>query len=865
MLEREHEIAELAASVAAAAEGFGSVVLVSGGAGLGKSRLVAAVREMLPPRGRLLVGYCDDLATARTLGPFRDLVDEVGPDLARVLREGGDRDQLFDALRRELSRPRSPTVLAVEDLHWADDATADALSYLIRRMATLPAVLLLTYRVDEHAAAYPVRRLLGQAAGAPRVRRLELAPLTPAAVRQLSEPSRLDPHEVYAVTRGNPFFVTEILAAADVDAVPPTVVDAVLARVGRLDAETREVLAQIAVIPSTVDFQLLERLLPHGVAGAAVAERHGLLDVSPDRVGFSHELIRRTIADALPVAHSVELHRRVLAALTARDGADPSAIVHHAVRAGDVTAIVRFGPLAADDAADAGAHREAASHLRQVLQHRHLFDPDALAGLLDRYAVECTTIGEIPSALAAQQDVVELRRTRGDPRALGSALRSMSRICWMAGEHELMERSADEAVAVLQTAGDDVLLAQALSNKSWQYLLAGRCADCIRVGTPAIELAAADPVTLSHVLNNVGTAQCQLGLPDGRRLLEHSLRVALSAGSADAACRAYSNIVWLEVVELRFAEASTLLATAMNLAEDTEHVTYLHHFRTTRAEIALATGEWQQAVADAEFVITAQPPTQPLTRCPALVVLGLVRIRLGDPDGDALLTEAWELAGRMGEPQHTALVASARAESAWLRGDHTEVAEWLSPVHADTRRPGYTAYQAEVGYWLTKTGHPVPPTDSAHPYALQAAGRWREAAAIWARAGCPYQHAAALAESEDSGDLLAALSTLDAMGARPLARHVRARLRELGVSRVPRGPATATRRNPAGLTGRQLEIARLLAAGLTNAEIADRLVLSVRTVDNHVATVLAKLGASTRRQIAARAVELGISLRTNVS
>jgi DNA-binding NarL/FixJ family response regulator len=141
---------------------------------------------------------------------------------------------------------------------------------------------------------------------------------------------------------------------------------------------------------------------------------------------------------------------------------------------------------------------------------------------------------------------------------------------------------------------------------------------------------------------------------------------------------------------------------------------------------------------------------------------------------------------------------------------------------------------------------------------LQAAGRWREAADAWARAGCPYERAAALAGSRDPDQLLIALGILDELGARPLAAQVRARLRELGVARVPRGPLEETRGNPAGLTARQLNVLRLLGQGYTNAQIANQLVLSVRTVDSHVAAVLGKLGARDRYDAAARAAELGM-------
>jgi DNA-binding NarL/FixJ family response regulator len=150
----------------------------------------------------------------------------------------------------------------------------------------------------------------------------------------------------------------------------------------------------------------------------------------------------------------------------------------------------------------------------------------------------------------------------------------------------------------------------------------------------------------------------------------------------------------------------------------------------------------------------------------------------------------------------------------------------------------------------------VPVVD--HPFALQARGDWRAAARAWEELGCPYHRAAALADSNDPTALLEALPILDSLGATPLARKVRADLRQLGVPNVPRGPVAGTRENPAGLTDRQLEVLSLLAQGLTNGEIATRLVLSVRTVDRHVAEILAKLGVTSRRQAAAQAESLGI-------
>jgi DNA-binding NarL/FixJ family response regulator len=135
-------------------------------------------------------------------------------------------------------------------------------------------------------------------------------------------------------------------------------------------------------------------------------------------------------------------------------------------------------------------------------------------------------------------------------------------------------------------------------------------------------------------------------------------------------------------------------------------------------------------------------------------------------------------------------------------------------------------------------------------------GDWRAAADAWERVGAPYERAP---DSGEVAPMLEALSVFDTLGAAPAGRVARRRLREAGVRQVPRGPQAATRANPAGLTERQVEILRLLAEGLTNAEIAARLVVSVRTVDHHVSAVLQKLGVSTRREAAAAFATLGLS------
>ncbi|MBW8819371.1 MAG: LuxR family transcriptional regulator, partial [Streptomyces sp.] len=758
--------------------------------------------------------------------------------------------------------------------------------FLVRRMERLPALLVLTYRDDELSREHPLRHLLGQVSRAPRVHRLPLARLSLDAVRTLSA-GRVDPAQVYAVTNGNPFFVAEIVAAGGTGRVPPTVVDAVLARLRDLPGATVDALEQLAVVPSAVERPLVDALLTDGTAVLAAprepgllaagvsapaadqhglltdgvpvlaaAEQRGLLTVTPERVAFRHELIRRAVADSLPAARRIGLNRAVLAALVARPGSDAARIVHHAAQAGDQDAIARYGPDAAKDASSTGAHREAAAQLRLVLRDRDRYAPAELADLLERYAVECYTIADSAAAVTAQREAVALRRALGDTLALGADLRWLSRIHWWAGNADRAQEAAREAVTVLEHAGDDRLLALAVSNTAQLRMLSERYAEAVEHGERAITLArkADDPAILAHALNNVGTARWRSGDPGGRSELEESLDVALAAGEVEHACRSYANIIWTLLDNLQYDEADTFLPPAMELADRAEHLGFLNYLHVELAMRRLAAADWDDAEKQAEYGMHDFIPA----RCPALTVLARVRIRRGRPGADELLSEAWEIAVGTKELQRTGPVAVARAESAWLRGDAKGVIEAAAPVHAQASRLPGAPHRSELGYWLTKAGHRVPPDDSGHPYALQARGQWRRAAALWQAAGCPYEHAAALAESPDPAAKLEALAAFDALGAEPAAHLLRVELRDLGVRHVPRGPLAATRENPAGLTDRQLQVIRLLAEGLTNAEIAARLVVSVRTIDNHVRAVLDKLDASGRRQAAVRAAELGL-------
>lgn len=867
VVERERELERLDAAVRAAAAGRGSLVLVTGEAGIGKSSLVAALGATLPADGRMLVGACDDLSTPRPLGPFRDLAGAVGSDLARALRESssdGDDGRLLTALRDELDWAGHPTVLVVEDVHWADAASLDALRFLVRRIAGLHLVIVLTWRDDEVDEGHPLRRLLSDAATSGSALRLPLQPLSLAGVRTLSSGTGADAEAVLDLTGGNPFFVTEVIASPG-PTVPGSVSDLVLARLHRLPPGTRDAVELLSVLTSSVERTLVDALVPGGLTALAPAEQQGLLEITGLRVAFRHELTRRTIVDALPGSRRATLNATALAALEADPRADPARLAHHAVEAGDVAAVTRHAPEAARRAAGRRSHREAAAHLRTALTHRDAFADDVQAELLQSSAIECYTVGDQGrSAMVDQADAVELRRRLGDDVALGVALRWLSRVRWWCGDGAGADTAGAESVRVLRRTADRRELALALSNQSQLAMLADRMQEAAAAAEQAIAIARDidEAQVLTHALNNLGTSRWATGDPKGRHMVEEALQVALDAGLSEDASRAYCNIVWQLLLELDRGDAEIQVRAGLRHAEQDEQLVFWKYLQVEHGMVALAGAQWTEARNHAQHGLSATNPI----RCAALTVLGRVAVRTGAPGAQRheLVDACWELGRELGELQRSAPAAALVCEAAWLADDPALVeraANQARPVYDEATAMGATVWRVELGYWLHLAGGPVDLSGVDHPYAALARGEWSAAAARWDAAGYPYEAALARVQAPDVAVVLDGLTRLDALGAVPLADLVRARLRERKVLGVPRGPNGTTRVNPAGLTGRQLEVLVLVAEGLSNASIAERLVLSVRTVDHHVAAVLQKLDVTHRAAAAEVAVSQGWTTR----
>jgi DNA-binding CsgD family transcriptional regulator len=856
LLERSSELDALDGHEAAVREqGRGRLVLIAGEAGIGKTALVRAFCER-GGHGRVLWGACDALFTPRPLGPFVDIADELGGEFGAAVADGAAAGALLAALTRSL-RGRPPGVVVLEDLHWADEATLDVLRLLARRIESLPALVLASYRDDELDPRHPLRIVVGEMPSGSAAR-LALAPLSAQGVAELAGAVGVDHAELHRRTAGNPFYVTEVLAAAD-DQIPETVRDAVLARAARLDEQARTLLDAVAIAPMRAELSLLSAMADGELDGLDGCLASGVLRAERDAVSFRHEIARVAVEEALAPHRRVALHHKALAALAADARSDPARLAHHAEAAGDADAVQRYAPAAGERAAMLGSHREAAAQFARALRHGAGLPSDRRAELLERRSYECYLTHDIPSAIEAHQRALDEHRAAGDIRRQGDAHRWLSRLAWFEGDNAAAEHQARRAVDLLERLEPGRELAMAYSNMAQLRMLASDQPGASAWGERALELAERlDEIGIVvHALNNMGAAEADDGMPGGIAKLERSLELALEAGLEEHVARAYTNLGAGSVARRAYAIGDRNLEAGIAYCAEHDLTSWDAYMVGWRARSELDQGRWDAAAATAWGVLAAPDIPAP-TRITPLTVLGRLRARRGDPDAWGPLDEALGLSRAMGEVQRVAPVAGARAEARWLAGESEAIAAETDAALALEQTHRWAG--GELYVWRRRAGLVDAFEDDAvaEPFRLELAGDWAAAAERWTAIGCPYEAALALGHADDAAAQRRGLAELQRLGAHPAARRIARALRERGVRDVRRGPRVATRENPAGLTARELEVLALVAEGLRNAEIAGRLFVSEKTVGHHVSAVLRKLGVATRSQAGAEAARLGI-------
>jgi DNA-binding CsgD family transcriptional regulator/tetratricopeptide (TPR) repeat protein len=858
LLEREQFLEELEAIFAEVVGGHGRFVLVSGEAGIGKTSLIERFAETHHKRARVLWGACDALFTPRALGPLYDIAPQTQSNLFTLLQEEAPRTSILSAVLEELENDTKPAIFVIEDVHWADEATLDLLKFLGRRISKVKSMLIVSYRDDEVGLDHPLRLVLGDLPSR-SLSRLRLPPLSITGVNTLTERAGRRNEDLYTVTGGNPFFVTEVLSSNE-PGVPITVSDAVLSRARRLSPAALEVLELVSVVPAKAEMSLINDAIGPPTKALEECINAGMLRCEDEALAFRHELARRATEDSLAVPRRQSLHRLMLKALLNRKSeALLARIVHHAAQAGDEAAVLEFAPVAARQAAGLSAHRESASHYKTALQYAGALTPEERAGLFESRSYECFLTDQIEDAFYSRRSAFEIWKELSNTRKQGDNLRWVSRLAWFLGRNAEAEDWAIEAVRILEDLAPSPELAMAYSNRSLLHMLADESQEAIVWGSRAIELAeklgATEP--LAHALNNVGTAELLIGNEQGRFKLEESLRLSLANDFYEYAARAYTNLADCAVRDRNYHLAMPYLNDCIAYTTESGFDAARLYMVAYRARAYFEQGDWDRAAEDAHNVLS-QYRVPAITKIPAVAVLGHLRVRRGDPDAVRLLTEAHELATRTGELQRIAPVASARAELAWLKGDLEQLLHEANTVlqMAPTRNDRWL--QGEFAFWMWRAGGPPPTHDGiAAPYALQMASDWRAAANAWKEIGCPYEEAVALADGDENAKR-EALEIFERLGAGPAAEKLRQTLRATGARGIRRGPRPSTKENPSGLTNRQLEVLTLMADGLGNAEIGDRLFISVKTVDHHVSAILGKLEVRTRGEAVAVASQVGL-------
>ncbi|OBF48598.1 LuxR family transcriptional regulator [Mycobacterium sp. 852002-50816_SCH5313054-b] len=801
-------------------------------------------------------GGCDPLTAPRPLGPLLDALSGVGPAAAGALGaaiDAGDTGTLYRRLLA-LLRDGSHWVWVIEDGHWADGASLDLMRFLARRIGSLPLLLVVTYRDDELDAQHPLLVALGDVASCAAVRRIGLEPLSRDAVAVLAGGSGLNADQLHRLTGGNPFFVTEVLAAGsaapDRNALPRSVSEAVWGRLARLSEPARQTAQAVAVCGPHADPSLMHRLCPAADAGLAECLDAGMLVTEGGAIAFRHELARRATLDRIDDYQRKALHARALAAL-AETSVDPNALAalaFHADQAGDHEAAVRYGVAAAERAAGLGAHRQAAKLYALVLRHGDTAPAEQRVSWLERHALTSYLGGFVQACVHSYRNAIALRRELGDRLGEGDDLRRLSHVL---SRVSAARRAGKESLRLLEECGPTAQLASSLAHMAELSLMAD---------DPACAEYADRAITLGNQLDLPGVvlkANYYAGLFRVLRTgvgwdeLEAAWRRAMDGQElAELAGLMGMGLCWQSALHYELDRAEGYIAEMTAFCADHDLATFEPLAAGPAALVALHRGDWARAASCAEDVLS-RPAMTPLHRYLPLTTLGLIYARSGQRPVSALLDEALAAAER-NDFFRLGPVWPARAEAAWLAGDHeTARAEAqaglaTAPAHANPWLVG------SLCRWVRLAGgEPEGDRKLSIPFELEAGGDWRGAAAEWTRRGCPYD--AAIAQlGGDGAAVEASLATFRRLGAKAAARRARQRLAELR-GRTPRSRRADISADPDGLSRREREVLTLIVAGHSDSDIATKLSISRKTVGHHVESILAKLGVDNRTQAAAAA------------
>ncbi len=925
-----------------ASDGAGHLLLLAGEAGIGKTRLLGAIERRaagmgfrvvrgMAFRGDLEVAAAPFLDLARMMArtdPFREIGRALADRLLDMESTGHDdahrrrRLLVLDVVDLLASMASGPTMVALENLCYADDLSCEVLAGLARRLPEMPVLAVVTYRSDELYPRVPMRewraRLitdrLAEEATLGRLSIEDTATMT-SLILDAGLPAPRDIVEaIHLRTDGIPLHVEELLgmlfggdesgrAAIGAADVPDTLEEVILERLARRSAPARSLARAASVVGHSFDLDLLADLA--GVSAdrleAPLQELVGhffLVPVGfPGLYDFRHSLIRDAIYRRLPAPQRRRLHGRV-AELSAERGDESEGFLSvHFEQAGRREQAFRTALGGARSAAAISSHREAFELYRRALRNIPLgLPPLEHARTVAEFAAEAAASDDNATASDAFAEARERYRSVGAFREAASLLGPLAAVRHLLGDHlaaraELLRQGLDDLRDVPDDHETSRVRGQLLASLAATYMMDLRLDESPAHAEEARQLAVSvgDEPTELHALVTLGWASVFAGrMDEGWRLLEESIRRARGRRLEEAAARGYrilgsdaSEVVEYERGERWFREG-------IEYAERVERWNDRHYMAAHLGLILWATGRWDEARSVAEHAL-ADGRAGITTRITALYVLGYVALGRGDwRRASEMLGEARQLGEPMGELLRTSLPLWGLAETALLAGDATSAAELCEKGRVDSGRVAdaallfpflVTGTRAQLALgdpaaaerWvetiareLSRRAIPgtLPAIDHGRGLVLLADGStgraresleaavrgWDERSRAWEGTWARVDLASCLLRMNRPAEAVALLDDVrtigDRLGSRPLLDRAGDLLRN------------ARARHPADepwspLTTREFEVARLIAAGNTNAEIAETLEIAPKTVSAHVEHILAKLGASRRAEVAA--------------
>ncbi|MFL6126258.1 AAA family ATPase [Actinophytocola sp.] len=916
LIGRRDELAVLTDALADAAAGTGRLVLVVGDAGVGKTRLVQEFADRAARTGTtVLSGGCLQLEADIPYAPF----DEALP--GEFFAGTPDRATEFRRVAETIAGAGQPVVLVLEDLQWADASTRDLLVFLQRALRHAPVLQIGTHRSGEVGGDHPVAGMVAELARLPHAERLRLEPLTPKETTELArgllgvEPGREMVTVLVSRAEGNPFFTEELIAAWPARGeVPQTVREVVITRLARLTEGARHLSRLASVIGRTVSHDLLAELaeLPEVDIGASVRDlvHHGQLLAGEDGYAFRHALIREAIyADLLPGERRAA-HARVARLLAARP-TPVAELAHHWDAAGEVDEALVASVRAGESASAAFAHAEAHAHYERALRRwREASAPEALTGLdldtlLERAAVAASIASRNRRAVELTRERLSLLDPAAEPEKVALAYAELAHRAWASADWPLA-RSANQCALELIPAGSPSRVS-ILAHRAGLAMLSSRHHDALRFARELLPVASAAGDTTSYArglmvlaISLIGTGHAEEGLS----YLRQHLAVANETRVPRLLGVNYANhpeaLVWLD----RPAEALALAREGVARASEFGFDFYLLLIVGNQVRALAELGRWDEALDAADD--PADQGADAFTRLPMDLARADLSLRRGDlARARALLAACAEVLTGQDDVQHGTELSALQALLALREGRWPDAREavreglrvvlpadnqhraarvvWVGVrVEADAGLPDSSAradeilsagearlaaLEADGALLLPRTRRylalaraersrlatPSPSAweevDAAHDRYLLGYARFRWAEAVLLTRGPRQQAVTALAEAAAIAAELAAA---------PLAEDVQALAERARITLPAVTPAEPVSADPDGLTAREAEVLALVGRGLTNAEIAAELFISVKTASVHVSNILRKLGLKSRIQAAAVAQRRGV-------